>query len=318
MNVINSYRNVDYPPNIFIGGLGSYVTTKEQMLSYISNYKLNFIKNFKVVDNNISFYASQKFNFKNYAFNLWSGVTVFPGGNIITYFIDLDNKLANISFFCFFQQSNLKFVYANGIVQGGDRGLSALDLRLFYYPNFISSTHSRFVRNNSNLRRIYIPNCTSLFNSGYTEQFNGCSNVIKAVVNPVLLTNNGGNMDGDLQYLVDNFGTEVVGVTDFTPPSSITDLSVTPSTTTATVTFTPPASANAIDFYEVWLEEVGNETPEQKYLPNNQELTASGQTITGLTSGKTYKLRLATCDVFYNGSGMSETPAFSNEIIFTT
>ena len=80
--------------------------------------------------------------------------------------------------------------------------------------------------------------------------------------------------------------------------------------------FTPPSSANALDFYEVWLDD-GTDNPVQKYCIFD-EISASGATLSGLVSGRTYKLKIAACDVYWNGSGLSTTPAFSNEITFVT
>ena len=94
------------------------------------------------------------------------------------------------------------------------------------------------------------------------------------------------------------------------------------STRFVTLNFTAPApSTNPIDFYEVWIESLDNLDIVRQYLPITQEITATGQIITGLLPTTTYKLRLCTVDTMYNGTGQDtdvSRRAFSNEIIFTT
>lgn len=88
-----------------------------------------------------------------------------------------------------------------------------------------------------------------------------------------------------------------------------------------TLNFTTPApSTNPIDFYEVWLEELGVNDPEYRYFPHS-EITASGHIIRGLKANTNYVIRLATVDTLYNGSGVHSDPnmrRFSNQVIFQT
>ncbi|MEM4935383.1 MAG: fibronectin type III domain-containing protein [Thermoplasmata archaeon] len=312
MNVINSYRNVDYKPNTFFGGVGNTITNPEMMAAKMSGINAGYIKSFAIDENNnISFYVN-----KNWALS----DKAFEENKDLTYIISANNKLTNIGYTLsggndvnLFNASNCEWALSYNITFIGRQAIQRSGLKKMYYPKCTGLGNNGFGAL-SNFKA-YFPELTQM-GTGLTS-FTASYASSKAYFNPYLRTSNNGGINAEIQEFITKGGT-VVWTDSLVPPSSITDLSVTPSTTTATVTFTPPASTNAIDFYEVWLEEVGSFNPVHRFTPRDQELTASGQTITGLTSGKTYKLRLATCDVFYNGSGMSETPAFSNEIIFTT
>src|SRR5690554_5929037 len=108
-------------------------------------------------------------------------------------------------------------------------------------------------------------------------------------------------------------------VDDFTVPTAITDLAIVEkSATTVKLSFTPATGVNGVDFYEVWLEELNNFLPENRFFPQVQELTGSGQMVIDLKPDTDYTMRLATVDMKYNGTGLSKTPAFSNELIFKT
>lgn len=74
--------------------------------------------------------------------------------------------------------------------------------------------------------------------------------------------------------------------------------------------FTPPTSLNALDFYEVWVDD-GDNDPAQLFYPHGEISGDGGEIAIPIN---TLKVKIAACDEFWNGSGMSETPAFSNEI----
>lgn len=111
-------------------------------------------------------------------------------------------------------------------------------------------------------------------------------------------------------------------VNDFTLPEIVNDLSVSNITdTTVTVDFTEVSAFNGLDYYEVWLEEVNNFLPLNRYFPKIQEVKNTGDIITGLKPQTTYSLRLCSVDMKYNGTGMDRNPSrrcFSNNVIFTT
>ena len=105
---------------------------------------------------------------------------------------------------------------------------------------------------------------------------------------------------------------EIITITDTTTPNSITDLSVTEiGGTYVKLDFTEIPEA---EFYEVWrevngvFELIGEISPNQKYLTKLNPLT-------------NYKIKLATCNEYWNGSGFFEDKAkqaFSNTINVTT
>ena len=82
-------------------------------------------------------------------------------------------------------------------------------------------------------------------------------------------------------------------MTNFTAPSSITNLSVGNVYGAAIqLNFTAPSSTNAIDYYEVW----------QNGVNTGKRITASGEYVTGLTLNTAYTFQLIPVDIFFNKS----------------
>jgi hypothetical protein len=121
----------------------------------------------------------------------------------------------------------------------------------------------------------------------------------------------------ELNDAVVTYNANLIYVVDFTKPLDITDLSDSNVTsTTVDLNFTPPTSTNALDFYEVWVERLDLGTWEEDRVKGryniNQEITSSGDTITGLLANTTYRIRVVACDIYWNRS------EFSNQITITT
>lgn len=207
---------------------------------------------------------------------------------------------------------------------------SILDI---YLPN-ITFTDTLFYLSSTGIRRVYMKSATTIGDSTFSSctgmlRINiasatliGANNTVnnnvflnlktncKIYVNPAMLTINAGGLEADLAYAQTTRSATIVSVTNTTAPSAVSDLSTSGiTTTTVTLNFTTPSSANAIDFYEVLL--MNNDATYPRWILWS-EITASGQNVTGLTSGVNYSIRIRTADIYWNISDRS------NEVTFTT
>lgn len=296
----------DYTPNTFIGGIGATITTA-QILATKLGISVNYIKNFALKGLDVEFYIGVNYKVSS-VFNMQTQLTG------ITYYIDGENNFTSQEVSGTFHKANiLRNLLLKGLTILKTKSLNIArsgtkDIN-WYLPNVV--TMEKYgIRDDKRVRRCYLPKLNSIEYAADGSVF--VEMTCKLYVKPSMVS----NVELNKPY---NTGLVIVGIDNFTPPNAITDLTITPTVNSATFNFTPPTgSTNAIDFYEVWIREVGKNNPVQKYLPNEFEITASGQTLTGLKVGVTYIAKLATIDVFYNGSGLSDTPSFSNEITFST
>lgn len=301
----------EYLPNTFIGGVGATSVTSISDLVAKTTLLESNIKNFQIdAFNNVSFFARNSYSILSESFR---------NDEDLIYIIDLSGYLNITNSNDTFRDSSLSHFRGNSQTIEQHRLFYGCPLEIMYLPYVeINGGYQQYGNNGNILRRGYYPRMQNGTNATATNQAFHPSTINGAKLYAPTGWEIGVN---GLRRFFDsaiNKGGSVVSVANFTPPSSITDLSVSNiTTTTVDVTFTPPSSTNDLEFYEIWLDD-GTNNPMQLYFPKNQELTASGQTITGLFSGTTYKLKLAACDEFWNGSGMGDTPSFSNEITFTT
>lgn len=113
-----------------------------------------------------------------------------------------------------------------------------------------------------------------------------------------------------LMYGRDNEFATLIEVLDYTPPSSVTDLSSSNITSSGCdLNFTAPSSTNSLDFYEVWVERLDlDEWHKDRVLGRytiSQEITSSGDTISSLISGISYRIHIIACDIYWNRSEIS-------------
>ena len=315
-------------PNTFIGTSNLYLTDKVRLLSRLDGLTLNDVKNFQVDGTNISCFIS-----KNYITKPGFGVTAsktYPGGNSLKYFIDPTGKITEISNHAFYRQNMNHFLApAVEIILGqalrGHATQGYMKEQNLYFPKTTTITgDNQAFGNLLAAKRIYLPKCQDYNNSlTYSETFNAIRTGAKIYVHPNMMTVNGGELQADLAYVRDIRSGSIIPVTDFTPPESITDLDVQLyqgiDSDETVFTFTPPSSINGIDFYELWFHEIGSNDPIRLYLPYITELTASGQSFKlNLKPDTPYVFKIAAVDSMYNGTGLSDTPAFSNEINLRT
>lgn len=282
--------------NTYIGGVSATINTPALLATKLG-ISVGNISNFEVVGSDIKCKITGSYGIPSNSF----GVFYTP----CTYYIDSDylvTSVADSAFYatpfggiCDFQNAiSIGFQSFSPSNPGG--GASKYLLK-----NATSIGNSCFA-GCSNTDLIYIPNCTSLGTTSGNNNvfFNNDSPLklgIKIYVNSSLATNNGGAPDGDLAWVIANRNADVRYVTNFTAPNPVTTLATgTVYNTAIQLNFTPPSSTNTIDYYECYANGV---------FKNN--ITASGEYVTGLTASTSYNITLIAVDIFYNKSAVSNT-----------
>ena len=328
-----------FVPNTFVGQIGTDISSKEDMASYLS-VSASDLKVFSIApDNTVSFYVGKEHSLAHDAFYL---------DNFITSYWDLDGKIIgsggrvfypdpqpSLQLYAYlpklnyigqqmfiFHQNSLNYNLEGAVSYDTNqifRGSGTRNLRLPLLEYTVGSNPFQNAFDNPRNKRGYLPKFNpTMIQTNSADLYGAVINSgVIIYTHPDMATADSGNPHPSIVNIISQ-GAIVRYVTSFTPPENITDLSASDITATSVkLNFTPPTAVNGLDFYEIWLDD-GTGKLEQKYFPIQQELTASGQTLTGLTPGTTYKIKLSAIDMFYNGAGQSTTPAFSNEVIFTT
>ncbi|WP_417200090.1 fibronectin type III domain-containing protein [Bizionia sp.] len=326
--------------NTFIGGVGASIpdatsmAAKLNLLNTSTPLSPSDIQNFSIdVNGNVKFLLETDSEFTSF----------FDGKTDVNYVVHTSTFLKRTKLASFRNTPNLKIFQAESVYKAGAGGGSAfrnsglinIDLPLhqnsFDSYNWDHNDDLEYVRLSTttalgnfqtfnqatSLKRLYIPVVTGGIglNVGAGNIFNDIALNATIYVHPSMMTINAGNLEGDLAYAQTTRFATIVPVTDFTAPSAVSDLSVSNiTTTTVDLDFTLPSSTNALDFYEVWLERTDLDYWHKDRVIGrysiNQEITASGATITGLTSGVPYEVRIVACDEFWNRSGFSNTATF--------
>jgi hypothetical protein len=291
--------------NTEIGGVSGTITTAQLLADKLQYYPsgLTFsasdIQNFTIIGSDIKCTIQVDYRIRTNA---------FLNNTAITRYYDYGSKCKELVSNTFNGCSNLDDFLFNGTLVVGQRILAnCAKLKRIYFPSLtnLCPTNGGFAgdafQNSNGIKRLYIPKCTVIGTTTASEVIlRSMSGLQRVYADPFLATNNGGSAEGDLTSLIT--AGKVTYVTDFTPPNAITNLTVSNITTTSIqLNFTPPSSVNAIDFYEVYINDIFN-----------KEITASGQTVTGLTSLTNYKVKVKVADIYFNIS------AISNSINITT
>lgn len=325
-----TYKMVDTTPNLYIGGIGTGYTNPVELATRFNISEENILNYNIDANNNVSCYITAPFATVSSAFN---------SNTDLTYWVLTDPDLqTNYGQSTFFACTNMTtFVGAEEVTAtlGGYfmRQNYVKDLnfpKTTLYSTSVSITQQytnrlrlpKFkMRQNLgifyNLERLYIPSIELTDpTTANTGKVTGLNNNVTIYVNDMHLTTNFGSLDATLQWLVDNRSATIVGIENNYRPFYVQDLSASGFTEDGCVlTFTEPYSQNAVDFYEVYVENLDldewhKDRVEGRYNVN-QEISGSGAVITGLTSGTTYGIRVVTCDEYWNRSG------FSNEVQVT-
>ncbi|WP_417237252.1 MULTISPECIES: fibronectin type III domain-containing protein [Flavobacteriaceae] len=332
-----SSRNILPEPNLFLGGVGVTITTAT-ILAIKMGIDEDNIFNFQIdANDNISCYI----DITVVGFSIISNGPVGGIYDTTTYVVDLGNVIGTITGVSSFQNFDLlKVFHSNNLTQisGGSvfrdiNGTKALTTIIF--PNLTTVSNTIVCRGSTsieyvifnecltlgggtfqsiaagNMKRIRLQKVTLIGSSNSTAQ--GTFQVpsgTQIYVNPTMFTADGGSLEADLQQAIDTYSANVISIDDTTPPSAVSDLSASSITSSGCdLDFTPPSSTNALDFYEVWVENIDLDLWHVDRVAGrytiNQEITSSGDTITGLTTGTNYKIWIIACDEYWNRSEIS-------------
>ncbi|WP_316632357.1 fibronectin type III domain-containing protein [uncultured Flavobacterium sp.] len=267
------FGRTNYKVNTYIGGISPTINTPALLATKLG-IAVNRIKLFRIIDNDIECaiiggsYEVKGFNHSDLS--------------QVTYYRDPTGIVSGIGHQGF---------YNTGLIEG-------------YFPNATYISIAAFDQNlypsgrpKNLLKKLYIPSVTRIGNTVTNENVfrSGNLNLGKIWANQILQTINSGGVEGDLAYLAT--GNTITYITNFSKPSSITNLSATAIYNTGIqLSFTPPDSINGIDFYEVYVNGL-----------YKQDIKNSGDIVTGLTKNTNCNINLIAVDNFYNKSVLSAT-----------
>lgn len=237
------YGKHPIPPNTFIGGVGSSLTTKNLLAAKLGIASTR-IKSFRVVNNEVQAFIEGTYEIMT---------NTFIDDHTITHFKDNDRLVKRITNGCFANCSNLETLELYGLLDmssGGSTKISNTKISHLYFPEMTSISgnmsiqnnlflktfdapiatsipQNAVLRNNPSLEYINIPNVKSQI--GFTvlnnSTFDGCKSGCVINVDKSLMTINAGfpdadiysNVDLDVNYIgythnPDNYNTEVGGL----------------------------------------------------------------------------------------------------------
>jgi len=323
--LVSPLSAVNLQPNTFIGGVSSVINSAAEFASRAGVLESD-ISSFEIVGNNIQLRV--EINYNKLSFDNVNGL-LFP--NIVTYFTDLDNHCTTLSIQMFRRQTNMSMglELAGNIIAWahqpfiessikvlklanfdkiatGYNGLAGIS-RLAWLPKFLGNTNP-YGTFYWNCEKIFIPKATTLGNtSGYDGHFNNSPSGVEIWANPSLATSNGGAEDAELAWVRANKSAiihyDLIGSENLlTTQNPITNLSIgTKYATALQLNFIPPSSVNGIDSYECYVNGI--------YKHN---ISASGESITGLEPNTPYNVTVKAVDIYHNKS------VFSNLVNDTT
>lgn len=274
--------------NTYIGGISASVGTAALLATKLG-ISVGAISNFTVVGADIKCKITGSYVIP---------AAAFLGDTSINYYLDNDNLITNVLTNAFFNCTKLKYLELKGIVtltgtgqfEGSCKNVLSLP-NCTSLPNLCHITTSGYV---------YIPLVTSLGTTaggGDQQVFFNTPSGTTVYFNSYLATNNAGSPDGDVAYITAVSGV-VKYVSSYVAPVSVTTLAVGNVYSTAIqLNFThPTGSTNAIDFYEIFANDV-----------YNRKITGSGFYATGLTPSTAYNLVVYSVDIYGNKSVVSNT-----------
>ena len=295
--------------NTVFGGIGDFVNTEAGVAGQI-NVTASDIQLLEIdSENNIRFfieknYSDQQDNYKS---------------NNTTFFYDFDGKIINFTQRFFGVNSPLQRVISlsEGLLVNQCFRLTQLTYAIL--PNISGSIFTGNINQINTLKRIYLPSWqnTIVDEAGY---FSGNQNSPNPVwyFAPNLETIRDGEPHASISAIISNGGI-VRYIQNTDKPNAVTNLSVSNITSnSAQLDFTPPAiNTNSNDFYYVYIDYAGISF-KFKYNTKHEisaffeEITGSGDTITGLPSATQISVQIQTVDFYHNVS------EYSNKVTFTT
>lgn len=290
-SLINSMsKGVSIPYNLYIGGVSSTLSTASLLATKLG-VSSSIITDYTIVGSDIKCVITTPFSMPTLSWQNDANVTYFLAyGNIIT----------SIGIGNFENFANLKLFYCEGnplfntVFNSRTKALTCElpQLTILAESAFYTTTAS----NKSDI--FYMPLCVQLGTIPAINEdcFFNIGSGSKIYVDPFLQTCNAGAPDADLVYAVSR-GAIVRYVTNFTAPNQITDLSAgTIYSTAIQLNFTTPSTTNAIDYYDVFVDNVFY-----------QRITANAQYIIGLNPVTNYNVTVVAVDIFYNKSIVSNS-----------
>lgn len=275
---------------LYIGGVGGTITTATILATYLelddasalnagTNLDATDIANFSVDANN-NIYGEILVDYR-------LGYQAFNINADITYFIDLDGGMASTNHNGFQACTSLKY---------------------FYSPSAAIRSNQTLGRNFRNIQTtfelIYAPADPVIGTAAATnnEEYDLLTTGIEIFAHPDAETNNGGGVEADIANAISQKSAVVTYCSDTASvPDAVSDLSGTNITsTTVDLTFSTPTSTNPILKYEVWVDGAFWDW-----------ITASGGTVSGLTTATNYNIQIKTADDQYNISVLSNTYNFT-------
>lgn len=277
-------------PNVFIGGV-SATYDSESSIATALGLSAGDISLFSIDGNNISFRVETNFTLQNDSFR---DITI---GDVLTYFIDVDGYCLGAQGSSFrLQNSNTVILVLPNATTFGTECFLGSRVSYLRLPN-MTNLGFKCLESVTLGKRYYVPNSTFGANNLYNRVFRNCPSTLKVYHDSALLTSNGGGLEGDLDHVLNDRGGSIQDVQNFTAPSSVTDLSASSITSNSVdLNFTVSSSTNTLDFYEVWIDD-GTNNPRQLYHFWD-EISSSGDTLTGLTAGTTYTIKIVACDIY--------------------
>lgn len=301
MNIVNPYifaPPVDLSTNTYIGGVASTISTASLLASKLG-ISVGAISNFTVVGSDIKCKITGSYPIPVNAFN---------GDTNVSSYVDSDNLVSDILANAFQGTTKLFDLEFRGVVTlTGYRSFQNSKIRRISLPNCLT-VPNEFFSENFSYHLISIPKCTSLGVSvALNNVFNAYSfyyNEFTLIVPIALATCNSGLPDGDITNILAK-DARVVYSTSLSSPNPISDLAVGDIyNSAAELTFTPPTgSVNAIEFYDIYINDVFS-----------NRIKSTGGYVSNLTPNTNYngRVRVYAVDVFGNKSSVS------NSVNFTT
>jgi hypothetical protein len=281
-------------PNTFIGGVSAILGTAQLLATKLA-IDVSRITNFSVVGSDIKCKISGSYVIPNGSFYF---------DNTITYYNDLYGIVTDIGSGAFRDDLNskmrvtklnfpkiLNLTSTSTIILGSP-------VSDIYLDDCLSIGNSSFASQLPfNIKRlVYIPKCTSLGSTTANNFVFENSLLPNSVIicHPSLATNNGGNVDGDIQDAI-NQGAEIRYKINTTVPNAVNDLSIIQTNDKSfKLSFSVPSSVNNVDYYECYANGI---------LQNI--IKGSGGYINNLSKNTDYLITVIAIDVFMNISLVS-------------
>lgn len=277
------------PRNTFIGGVSSFINTPELLAAKLNNYPSatafspSNIKDFTVVGSDIECLIEVDYQLIQQA---------FVNSTTIKSYKDEGNKCKKLNIGVFQDAVNFEYLKIEGVLSINSNCFSNVSkMKLFYFPNLteIISSSTFFGVSDAVL---VAPKLTPVAQTvGNDNLFSGTQR-LKFYTNKANQTINGGNPDGEITDLITTRNGSVVYIENETNPSPVSDLRAGNIYATAVqLIFTQPSSANAIDYYDVFVNG-------KLY----KKIFASGDYVSGLNPVTSYTFNIVPIDIYYNKS----------------